>query len=178
MASSRAEHDSLEKTGFQPLRMAIPTRSSQPAAIREIARTFFVSSKTFQGKMLLQSERMAILLIDVLRTCASSGKFIVHDFVVMPDHLHVQLSVDNTLSIEKAMQLVKGGFSYRAKKELGFAGEIWQKGFSEVRINDRQSFVRHREYIEQNPVKARLVDSREKFPYSSAFLKRQKITKG
>ena len=128
--------------------------------------------------MLLQSERMAILLIDVLRTCASSGKFIVHDFVVMPDHLHVQLSVDSTLSIEKAMQLVKGGFSYRAKKELGFAGEIWQKGFFEVRINDRQSFVRHREYIEQNPVKARLVDSPEKFPYSSAFLKRQKITKG
>lgn len=124
--------------------------------------------------MLLQSERMATLLIDVLRTYASAGKFIVHDFVVMPDHLHLQFSLDNTISVEKAMQLIKGRFSYRAMKELAFAGEIWQPGFSEVRINDRKSFLRHREYIEQNPVKARLVDSPEKFPFSSAYLKRNK----
>ena len=104
--------------------------------------------------------------------------FVVHDFVVMPDHLHVQFSVDNTLSVERAAQLIKGGFSYRANKELKFTAEIWQPGFSEVRIKDRQSFLRHREYIEQNPVKARLVDSPEKFPYSSAYFKAQKNQQG
>lgn len=128
--------------------------------------------------MLLQSERMATLLMDVLRTYVSAGKFVVHDFVVMLDHLHLQFSLDNTISVERAMQLVKGGFSYRAKKELKFTAEIWQPGFSEVRIKDRQSFLRHREYIEQNPVKARLVDAPEKFPYSSAYLKHKKINRG
>ena len=102
----------------------------------------------------MQSERLANLLIDVLRTNAKSNKFIVHDFVIMPDHIHLLLSLDNMVTIEKAMQLIKGGFSYRAKKELGYQGEIWQKGFSEVRISDRPSFLKHREYIEQNPVKA------------------------
>jgi hypothetical protein len=28
------------------------------------------------------------------------------------------LSLDQMMSVEKAMQLIKGGFSYRAKKEL------------------------------------------------------------
>jgi putative transposase len=79
-------------------------------------------------------------------------------------------------TIEKAMQLIKGGFSYRARKELGYQGGVWQKGFSEVRITDRQSFLKHREYIEQNPVKAGLVDSPETFRYSSIYLKRQKQT--
>jgi hypothetical protein len=27
------------------------------------------------------------------------------------------------------LQLIKGGFSFRAKKELGFGGEIWEKSF-------------------------------------------------
>jgi putative transposase len=40
----------------------------------------------------------------------------------MPDHFH--LLVSPTLSLERSLQLIKGGFSYRAKKELGFAGEV------------------------------------------------------
>jgi len=158
--------------------MAKPARNSDENAVRGISRTFFVSSRADQGRAIFQVERMANLLIDVLRDYASKGRFKVHDFVVMPDHLHVLLTLDNTISVEKAMQFVKGGFSFRAKKELGYPGEGWQRGFSEVRITDRQSFLNHREYIEQNPVKAKLVDSPEKYPYGSAFLKKRKAHRG
>ena len=114
---------------------------------------------------------MALLLIDALRSYVAAGRFILHDFVVMPDHIHLLLTLDQTMSVEKAMQLVKGGFSYRAKKGLGYTGEVWQRGFSEVRILDRKSFLQHRDYIDQNPVKAGLADSPEKFPYGSAYFK-------
>lgn len=154
--------------------MARPARQATPDAVRGIARTFFVTSKTIQGRAVLQSERMATLMINVLRSYVTAGKLVVHDFVVMPDHIHVLLTLDQTMSVEKAAQLIKGGFSYRAKKELGYAGEVWQRGFSEVRILDRQSFLRHRDYIDQNPVTAGYVDSPEKFPYGSAYLKHQK----
>ena len=50
------------------------------------------------------------------------------------------------------MQFIKGGFSYQAEEGIGYAGEVWQRGFSEVRVEDRQSFLKHREYIAQNPV--------------------------
>ena len=90
---------------------------------------------------------MALLMVDVLRSYVAEGKFVLHDFVVMPDHIHVLLSLDQMMSVEKAMQLVKGGFSYRAKKELGYTGEIWQPGFSEVSILDRKSFLKHRKYM-------------------------------
>ena len=113
-------------------------------------------------------------MIDVLRSYVAAGKFVLHDFVVMPDHIHLLITLDQLMSVEKAMQLLKGGFSYRAKKELGYTGEVWQRGFSEVRILDRKSFLKHRDYIDQNPIKAGLVDSPEKFPYCSAYLKQQK----
>jgi hypothetical protein len=34
-----------------------------------------------------------------------------------------------------------------------------------MRVEDRQSFLRHREYIAANPVKAGLVDSPEEYVY-------------
>jgi hypothetical protein len=39
-----------------------------------------------------------------------------------------------------------------------------------VRIEDRQSFLRHREYLAENPIKAGLVDSAEKFPFCFSLL--------
>jgi putative transposase len=126
------------------------------------------------GRPLPQSERNATLLIDVVRSYVAAGKFEVHDFVVMPDHVHLLVTVGSDMSIEKAMQLIKGGFSYRLKKEFGYSGEIWQRGFSEVRIEDRQSFLQHQQYIAENPVRAGLVDSPEKFPYCFTYLAKKK----
>ncbi len=102
-------------------------------------------------------------MIDVLRSYVAAKKFTLHDFVVMPDHVHVLMTLDGTMSIEKAMQLIKGGYSFRLQKELGYTGEIWQRGFSEVRVDDRASFLAHRDYIDQNPVKAGLARTPDEF---------------
>jgi putative transposase len=117
---------------------------------------------------------MAMLLIDALRSNMGSGRFTVHDFVVMPNHIHVLLTIPGTTTIERTMQLIKGGFSYRAQKELGVRGEIWQRGLSDVRITNEQSFREHQSYLAMNPVKAGLASSPEEYPFGSAFLKKLK----
>lgn len=122
----------------------------------------------------MQTERMANLFIDVLRHYMREKRFTVHDFVVMPDHVHVLLSLGTDLSIEKAVQMIKGNFSFRAKKELGYTWDVWQKGFSEVRVSREESFIRHQHYIDENPVKAGLAPSAEEYPYCSTFLKKRK----
>jgi putative transposase len=117
---------------------------------------------------------MADLFIDVLRSTMRTKRIVVHDFVVMPNHVHLLMTVPGEMSLEKAMQLIKGGFSFRASREFGFRGEIWQRGFSDVRVNDEQGFEQHREYIENNPVKAGLTNSPEEYPYGSVYLKKRK----
>ena len=103
-----------------------------------------------------------------------SGKMTVHDFVLMPNHVHILMTVPSEMSNEKAMQLIKGNFSFRANKELGFRGEVWQSGYSDVQILDDQSFQQHREYIENNPVKAGLANRPEEYPFGTAYLKKHK----
>ncbi|MGB8259846.1 MAG: transposase [Terracidiphilus sp.] len=138
------------------------------------ARTFFTTTRTAAGRSLFQTERMALLFIDVLRAQMRSGKMRIHDFVVMPNHVHILLTVPAETTLEKAMQLIKGGFSFRAGKELGFKGEVWQRGYSDVLVDNEVSFEQHREYIANNPVKAGLVQSPDEYPYGSLFLKKQK----
>ena len=74
------------------------------------------------GRALLQSERNATLLIDVLHSYVAAGKFELHDFVVMPDPVHRLIEVGGDTTIERAIQFIKRGFSFRLRKELGYLG--------------------------------------------------------
>ena len=107
----------------------------------------------------------------MLRDNRNSSRLLLHQFVIMRDHLHAILTPASEISVEKAMQFIKGGFSYRAKRELRFNSEIWQPGFTQHRIKDSDDYHRDVEYIWNNPVKAGLVLAPEEFPYSSARLR-------
>ncbi len=154
--------------------MARPVRNAPQENALRSSRTFFATTKTHAGRRLLQSERNATLLIDVLRSYMAAGKFSVRDFVIMPDHVHLLLSVREDTTIEKAMQLIKGRFSYRLKHECGYLGEVWQVGFSESRADDAASLERYRRYIAQNPVKAGLAERAQEYPYCYGYLAEKK----
>jgi putative transposase len=128
--------------------------------------TYFITSATYLMKSLFQSERMANLFLEVLENYRRQHKFLLHEFVLMPDHFHMLLTP--TEKLEKAVQLIKGGFSFRARKELEFGGEIWEHSFHDRRVRDELEYERFREYIHQNPVKRGLVAMAEEYPYSSA----------
>jgi len=85
----------------------------------------------------------------------------------MPEHFHILITPSVTL--ERAVQFIKGGFSFRVKKELHSSTEIWQTGFSDHRIRDFEDYWIHVEYIHRNPVGRKLAESAAEYPYCSAF---------
>jgi putative transposase len=155
--------------------MAHPARNADPANILSPSLTFFTTTKTSMGRRLLQSERNVGLVINVLRSLVAEHKFQLHDFVVMPDHVHLLITIEDGMTIEKAMQLIKGRFSYRLSHEFGFQGEVWQRGFTEVQVMNKQDLEAHRAYIAENPVKAGLATSTEEYPFCFRFLARKKV---
>lgn len=131
-------------------------------------QTCFVTANTYQKKCVLQSERMAKLLIETLYHYRRAEKFHLHEFVVMPNHLHLLFTPAVEVTLERAMQLVKGGFSFRAGKEFGARYEIWQTSFHDRRIRNWNEYQQYRRYIRENPVTARLARVPGEFPFSSA----------
>ncbi|MGA3262427.1 MAG: transposase [Terracidiphilus sp.] len=122
--------------------------------IRSNEFAYFVSTQTAGRRPFFRHERWARLILSTINHYEGTG-YKLHAYVVMPDHLHLLITPFET--IEKSVQLIIGGFSFRAKRELEWAGEIWQQGFTDHRIRDEEDWRRHLKYIRQNPVDARLV---------------------
>jgi putative transposase len=149
--------------------MAVPSRNAEEEKIAAGKRTFFVTTSIDGRRALLQSERSAKRLIEVLYEYKRQKKFQLHEFVIMPNHIHLLLTANSDLSIERVVQLIKGGFAFRAGKEIGLRAPVWQKGFSDSRILDKTGYETRRKYIHQNPVTRGLASHPEEFRFSSAF---------
>jgi putative transposase len=68
---------------------------------------------TANRRRLFQVETAAQLMLDVLHGYRIQHRFELHAFVIMPDHVHLLLTPAPDVSLEKALQYVKGGFSFR-----------------------------------------------------------------
>ena len=127
-------------------------------------RTYFVTAVTAQRRSLFQVAANAELLLQTILDYRSQGKFLLHAFVLMPEHFHALITPAPQVSLEKAMQFIKGGFSFRLKSKL----EVWMRSFNETQIMTKEKYIRCVSYIENNPVRRGLVSAPEVYPFSSA----------
>lgn len=131
--------------------------------------TYFVTSNTWQRRPLFLKEPPAALFLECLFHYRNQGNFLLHEFVLMPDHFHLLLTPEQGIALERAMQLIKGGSSRRIGKELGYEFPIWQTGFSDHRIRSQDDFTRYKKYISSNPVKKELVQDPAAYPFCSCY---------
>ena len=119
--------------------------------------TYAITTTTYRRRALFVRTVNAELLVKALFHYRDQGRYLLHGFVVMPEHLHVLLTPSSTQTIERCAQCIKGGFSHEVRKQ--FAGEVWQTGFHEHRIRDGEDFRGQLGYIAANPGKRGLADN-------------------
>jgi putative transposase len=115
-------------------------------------RTFFITTVTRQRVPIFRVEARARLLIEMLLGYRDQGKYLLHEFVVMPDHIHLLLTPAGEVSLERAVQFIKGGYSYRLRKVEKI--QVWQQSFTNHRLRDCDDYQKHCEYVRLNPVRA------------------------
>ena len=131
--------------------------------------TYFVTFSAWQRRRLFVVENYARLFLQTLYRYRREGQFQIHAFVLMPEHVHLLLTPATNVTLEHAVQLIKGGYSHALGEVLGRKREIWQRGFTDHRIRDDRDFVNHQNYIHRNPVERKLVFDPCEYRYSSAF---------
>jgi putative transposase len=142
--------------------MTTPKHRTAPGA------SYFVTTKCWEGRAIFQVPEIARILTLTLFNYRDHGSYLLHEFVVMPNHLHIMLTPSPTTSLEKAVQLIKGGSSFQIHRERNQKMEIWQEGFYDWTIRDADDWRTKLEYIQMNPVRAKLVQRPPDWPYSSA----------
>jgi putative transposase len=142
--------------------MSTPDHRAAPSS------SYFVTTRCAQGRNVFQIPEVAQILIAAMLHYRDTTAYLLHEFVVMPNHLHLVLTPGPTTSLERAVQLIKGGSSYQIRKERGHKMEIWQQGFHDWTIRDSNDWRTKVEYIRMNPVRAQLAAKPEDWLYSSA----------
>ena len=84
-----------------------PTRSMSPPG------TYFVTFSTWQRRRLFVVDSYARLFLKILYGYRRQGRFQLHAFVLMPEHVHMLLTPADNVTLERAMQLIKGGAGIR-----------------------------------------------------------------
>jgi putative transposase len=127
-------------------------------------RTYLVTAVAAQRRSIFQVTATAEPLLQTILEYRTQERFLLHAFVIMPDHLHALITPAADVSLEKAMQIIKGGFSYRLKSKA----DVWMRSFNESQIMSEEKFARCVRYIEENPVRRGLVSTPEAYRFGSA----------
>jgi REP element-mobilizing transposase RayT len=122
-----------------------------------------------EGPTWLKRDEIAKLVVDAVKYAESTLKqFDLHAYVVMSNHVHMLITPK--VPPAKFMQSVKGFTAREANKILNRTGEpFWQSESYDHWVRSDEEFLKIRDYIEQNPVKAGIVMRAEDYRWSSAY---------
>lgn len=119
------------------------------------------------GACPLRANSVGLLVRDHIISLADE-LFDLHDYVIMPNHVHVLLTPHEGVGLAKMMQRIKGGSAFLANQALNQRGTFWQAEYFDRMIRDDRHAERVAQYIRYNPVKAGLCNRPEDWPLSSA----------
>ena len=141
----------------------------QKPRLRRLDRVFvdspvyFLTACTLGRRPILDCEPVH----EVFRTfCLNSPQHgaRVGRYVLMPDHLHLFLSVDE-IPLSKWVKSLKNALS-KTLRIAGQEGPHWQKGFFDHLLRSGESYSQKWDYVRENPVRAGLVESAVDWPYA------------
>lgn len=135
---------------------------------RLFAKVDAILDKAESGPVWLKENAIANLVQEALLV-RYAYLYTLHAYAIMANHLHVFLNPKNAFSIGSITKNIKGYTAREANKLLGRTGKtFWQDESFDHWARDRSEFFRIVGYIENNPVKAGLVQKSEDWPWSSA----------
>ena len=119
------------------------------------------------GKCPLAPNRHGAILRDIMLDL-DGDLMDLHDWIIMPNHVHILMTVRPGHTLSETMQRIKGASARAINQQMGTAGSLWQQESFDRFMRDDEQASRVAYYIRYNPVKAKLVDAAEAWPLSSA----------
>jgi REP element-mobilizing transposase RayT len=130
-------------------------RFSQPAA------EYFLTVCTDRRCAGLALPNVAKVILDEAHAMSADGTWIVQSLLVMPDHVHLLITLGERLSIAKAVQRLKA----KTSAVLRRANLGWERGFYDRQLRPDDDRLAVFLYIYLNPYRAGLMPDSSKWPH-------------
>jgi len=139
----------------------------------------FITWSCYRRQPILGTATRRDLLLTILEQARRKYRFVVHGYVVMPEHVHWLITEPEEGDPSVVMKVVKQGFARQLKKKCGstapgqgqFWGNapdaVWQKRFYDFSVWSEHKRIEKLRYMHRNPVKRGLVEQPDQWRWSS-----------
>jgi putative transposase len=119
-----------------------------------------------RGEFILDQPVMKEVLLATIERAKTKHAFSIENFCIMNNHIHFILTPRRGSNLSRIMQWILSVFAVRFNRIYGYKGHVWYDRFKSKVIDDLRKFLAVFHYIDQNPVKARLVSHAQYYAYS------------
>jgi len=142
----------------------VPDRLKRLDIIYQHSPIYFVTTCAASRRRLLANEAIHSAFKIFADSGSNYGAWL-GAYVLMPDHLHLFVAIDDQqIGLSAWMKALKGTLSSELRAK-GCASPYWQKGFFDHILRSEESYSEKWQYVRENPVRDGLVKSWEEWPY-------------
>ncbi|MGD7652859.1 MAG: transposase [Verrucomicrobiales bacterium] len=87
--------------------------------------------------------------------CFDHSRYLLHSSVIMPNHVHLLLTLDESADLGKTVASWKRFTATKINRKDNRSGPVWQKDYFDRLIRNWEHFINVARYIRRNPVKAK-----------------------
>ncbi len=142
--------------------------------IREGA-TYHVVARANRNEFILQSDAIKEMFLDTVSRARKKYDFHLINVCIMDNHIHLLIKPSNRENLSKIMQWILSVFAMRYNRTFSLRGHVWYDRFKSKIVDSLRQFIATFEYIDENPVRAGIVERAVDYHYGGLSLMRAAV---
>jgi len=143
------------------------SRDLRQGRVSEPGQIYLITCATHQRKPVFSDWSCGRLLVKVLVNEQQHAATLA--YVVMPDHLHWLIQLEQGADLASLMRTVKAVSSRKINRRLNRSGPVWQAGYHDRALRREENLVSAARYLVANPLRAGLVKRVGDYPLWDAI---------
>ncbi len=140
----------------------------QKGRFSEVGRIYFVTTVTYKREKLFSDFTLARTIINTMKRLHNDDYVDSHSWVVMPDHLHWLLQLNDKHDLPSVMKSFKAISARSVNQYLNRQGQVWQKAYFDRSLRQEDDVKQVSRYIVANPLRAGLIENIGDYPHWDA----------
>ena len=126
--------------------------------------TYHIVTRTNRKEMIFDTMEIRTLFLQILAKAKKRYRFTIENFCIMGNHIHLMIKPKQRTDLSRIMQWLLSVFAQTYNRMKKLTGHVWGDRFFSRAIKNLREYVTVFSYINDNPVKAGLVERSEDWP--------------
>ena len=127
---------------------------------------YHIITRSNNQNIIFKDEEDFAYYLDLLAKFKKEHPFDLYHYCLMPTHVHKLLKISKNSEFSKFMKRLNLSYFHHYRQKYGWSGHFWQDRFKSKLVSQDEYLIQCGKYIELNPVRAKIIESPEDYPWS------------